>query len=72
LKDLSTLGTTLGRQDFDVVILHEESRKRYFDNSYSKVEQFSRASVADPFNIDFTEGTRKHIEDEKRPIIWVG
>ena len=72
LKQLSTLGDTLFREDFDVVILHEESRKRYFDNSFSKVAQFSRASVADPFNIDFTEGTKKHIESENRPIIWVG
>ena len=72
MKDLSTLGATIGREDYDVVILHEESRKRYFDNSYTKVAQFSRASVADPFNIDFEESTRKHIETEKRPIIWVG
>ena len=38
LKELSTLGDTLFREDFDIVILHEESRKRYFDNSFSKVE----------------------------------
>ena len=64
LKELSTLGAreNLDRQDFDVIILHEESRKRYFDNSFSKVDQFSRASVANPFNIEFDEETRKHIE----------
>jgi len=72
MKELSTLGTTINRQDFDVIILHEESRKRYFDNSFSKVEQFSRAAVADPFNIDFDETTKAHIEAEKRDVLWLG
>lgn len=72
LKELSTLGTTINRQDFDVVILHEESRKRYFDNSFTKVPQFSRASVADPFNIDFDDVTKKHLEETKRPVLWLG
>lgn len=72
LKELSTLDSVLDRMDFDVIILHEESRKRYFDNSFTKVEHFSRASVANPFNIDFDDVTKQHIKAENRPILWLG
>jgi hypothetical protein len=71
LKQLSTLQTTLGRADFDVLIVHESSRKRYFDNSYSQTAHFSRVESNNPYNMDFDESTKTHIKDNNRPVLWL-
>ena len=71
LKQLSSLQTTLGRTDFDVVIVHEESRKRYFDNSYTSTAHFSRVEASDPYNMDFDSATKDHIQETNRPVLWL-
>lgn len=71
LAELAQLESTLGGADYDVVVLSEESKERYFRYSQENAPQFTRYAIADTLNVDFDKETKDHIEAQGRKVLWL-
>ena len=66
MAELAQLETTLGSADYDVVVLSEPAKERYFKYTQEKAAQFTRYALADTLNVAFDKATKEHIEAQGR------
>jgi len=62
MAELAQLETTLGSADYDVVVLSEPSKERYFKYTQEKASQFTRYALSDTLNVACEKTTKEHIE----------